>query len=150
MAAGRSISDVLTVVAICAAAVYSLGWIIPYLWTNGQRGRAGGRWLFRVLPPPWWPYWGWGWRAWQRGISVAGTSVWVGMVLAGVVHLFARSYIVGWVALPPMIAGWAVALVIALWARPKKLIPPWARAQSGAIREWSDWWKLRRPGEERG
>ncbi len=40
-------------------------------------------------------------------------------------------------------AAWLIFAAITLWARPKRLIPPWARAQSGAVREWGDWWKLR-------
>lgn len=99
------------------------------------------------IEPPWWPYWGWGWRGLQRAGPTLSAGLGVGFLLAVLAYYLADQTVVTVAVLVPLALSWSLCLVLVLWAHPKRLIPPWARSQSGALREWSDWWKLRRhPG----
>lgn len=121
------------------------------MWTGRALTRWGrplwGRNRPSPIEPPWWPYWGWGWRGLQRAGPTLSAGLGVGFLLAVLAYYLADQTVVTVAVLVPLALSWSLCLVLVLWAHPKRLIPPWARSQSGALREWSDWWKLRRhPG----
>lgn len=96
-----------------------------------------------IAPPPFWPWWGWGWRAFGRGGPVLLVGMGGPIVVTAVLVAVGDRRAGEVVFLVAFGAAWLIFAAITLWARPKRLIPPWARAQSGAVREWGDWWKLR-------
>jgi hypothetical protein len=124
--------------------VAAVAWCWPLVGLASYRQWTGRRFRFQsVAPPPYWPGWGWDWRAMQRSGVVGMLGVFVPLPIAGLIRIEFGHRAVNLFAALTFGTTALLFLCIALWSRPKRLIPPWARAQSGAIREWSDWWKLR-------
>lgn len=95
-------------------------------------------------------WWVWGaalWRGYVRALVVVGGVFAVDLVLllvaiwgpsADAVLLATMSALVLALAI-----GFALAVTITLFNRPRRLVPPYLRHEPGAIREWLDAWRER-------
>ena len=121
--------------------------LAPRAW-RGQLTFDPGR------PPGWWVWGGPLWRGWVRTTFWVCAMGWLFPVLAlvaGVVSsedpLPSGLHVPGWYL--ALFVGWLGGFLagigsIVLFSRPKVLIPPRYRGQSGAIKEWSRGTVLRR------
>jgi hypothetical protein len=101
-------------------------------------------------------WWVWGealWRAYVRVLPV-GSAVFAVLMVALVPAIYGIGGDAGLVISVAVavldLAAWVVLMAtIALFNRPRSLVPPHLRQQPGAVAEWRDAWRRRRAGEAR-
>ena len=103
---------------------------LPQMW-RGERVR-------QLTMPSWWPFGVAIWRGLLRSVPLQPFWLAPSFLLmlvdtenASGAGRLAIDLLVVWI-----MSVWAIWFSIVLWNRPKRLVPPWARDDAGAIQEW--------------